>query len=138
MPDGNETESVDVMHFVWDGEWPKNRTPRLIDFTLEGKRAVDNIKLKAGNNYSAQVKASDYDGDELIYRWEIMEESQSNKIGGDAEYIPDVINGLFPDKTNSSTSFLAPSQPGAYRLFIYVEDGNNHSAHANIPFLVEN
>lgn len=137
MPDGNETESVDVMHYVWDGEWPKNRTPRLNDFILDGKRAVDNIKLKAGNNYSAQVKATDYDGDELVYRWEIMEESQSNKTGGDAEYIPDVINDLFPDNTDSSTSFLAPSQPGAYRLFIYVEDGNKHSAHANIPFLVE-
>ena len=137
MPDGNETESVDVMHYVWNGEWPENRTPRLIDFTLDGKRAVDNIKLKVGSSYSAQVKASDYDGDELIYRWEIMEESQSNKSGGDAEYIPDVINGLFPDNTDSSTSFLAPSQPGAYRLFIYVEDGNRHSAHANIPFWVE-
>ncbi|WP_345273074.1 glycoside hydrolase family 2 TIM barrel-domain containing protein [Flaviramulus aquimarinus] len=137
MPDGNETESVDVMHYAWNGEWPKNRTPRLHDFTLEGQRAINNIKLKAGDTYNAQVEATDPDNDKLIFRWEIMRESESQKTGGDAEYIPETISGLFPEQTDSSTSFLAPSKPGAYRLFIYVEDDYLHTAHANIPFYVE-
>jgi len=137
MPDGKETESIDVMHYVWNGEWPENRTPRLHDFTLEGQKASDNIKLISGKNYSAQVKVSDPDNDELIFRWEIMEESSSNKTGGDAEYIPEVINDLFPENSDRGATFRAPSQPGAYRLFIYVEDGNNHAAHANIPFWVD-
>lgn len=137
MADGNETESVDVMHYVWNGKWPENRTPRLHDFTLEGQRAVNNIKLKAGKAYTAQVEVSDPDNDKLIFRWEIMKESGSTKSGGDAEYIPDTVKGLFPDNTNENTKFLAPSESGAYRLFIYVEDGNNHTAHANIPFWVE-
>lgn len=137
MPDGNETESVDVMHYVWNGEWPENRTPRLQDFILEGQRDIDNIKLKAGQKYSAQVKISDPDKDELIFRWEIMGESVSNKTGGDAEYIPAIIDDLFPENPKDTTTFKAPSQKGAYRLFIYVEDGNHHTAHANIPFWVE-
>ncbi|MEO1030047.1 MAG: glycoside hydrolase family 2 TIM barrel-domain containing protein [Bacteroidota bacterium] len=138
MPDGNETESVDVMHYIWTGEWPKNRSPRLQDFALEGQRASDNIKLKAGHIYAAQVKSSDPDNDRLTYRWEIMKESTSKKTGGDAEYIPDVIKDLFPENRDRGATFKAPTEPGAYRLFIYIDDGNNHTAHANIPFLVEN
>lgn len=137
MPDGNETESVDVMHYIWNGKWPINRTPRLHDFTLEGQRGEDNVKLKAGKNYSARVKVTDPDNDKLIFRWEIMKESNSKKTGGDAEYIPDIIEGLFSKNAKNSLSFKAPSELGAYRLFIYVEDGNQHTAHANIPFLVE-
>ena len=71
------------------------------------------------------------------YRWEIRSESASTKTGGDAEYVPAVVHGLFPIKTGRTTTFQAPTKPGAYRLFIYVEDGYEHSAHANIPFWVE-
>ncbi len=137
MADGNETESVDVMHYVWNGEWSENRSPRLNDFTLEGQRDVNGIKLKAGNNYSAQVKVTDPDNDPLTYRWEIMEESNSQATGGDREYVPAVIPDLFAASADSTANFTAPAESGAYRLFVYVEDGNQHTAHANIPFWVE-
>ena len=137
MPDGQETESIDMMHYVWNGKWPNNRTPRLQDFTLDNRRAIDNIKLSAGKNYSAKVEVSDPDKDELNYRWEVMKESETQNTGGDAEYIPPVIGGLFPKDSGSAVNFKAPAQPGAYRLFIYVEDGHLHVAHANIPFWVE-
>ena len=137
MPDGNETESVDVMHYVWNGRWPENRTPRIHDFTLGGQKAIDNIKLKAGNTYRSQVIVRDLDNDELTYRWVIRRESESKKSGGDQEYIPDAIDDLFTENSSNTTNLVAPSKQGAYRLFIYVEDANNHTAHANIPFLVE-
>lgn len=138
MPDGSESEAVDVMHYMWNGEWPENRSPRLHDFTLKGKRASDNIKLKQGELYSAKVEASDADQDELTYRWEIMRESKSEKTGGDAEYIPEVLNDLFTENAQSTANFIAPKQSGAYRLFIYIKDGHSHTAHANIPFWVGN
>lgn len=137
LPDGRETESVDMMQYAWTGEWPKNRTPRLHDFTLEDQRATDNIKLEASNMYVAKVEMTDPDNDRLYYRWEIMKESESQNTGGDAEYIPPVIPGLFPEQAGNEVQFKAPEQSGAYRLFIYVDDGNQHAAHANIPFWVE-
>lgn len=136
MPSGNETESVDVMHYVWKGKWPKNRSPRLEDFALEGQRNGENIRLKAGAFYSAEVKATDPDGDALSYLWEIRNESTSTKSGGDAEYVPAVIEGLFPENGDRGATFYAPKKAGAYRLFIYVDDGQSHTAHANIPFWV--
>jgi len=137
MPDGNETESVDMMYYAWNGEWPKNRSPRLEDFILDGKRANDNVRLKRNELYKTQVIVKDPDKDELSFRWEIMRESQSKKTGGDTEYIPERMKGLFTGSMMDSTSFTAPGKEGAYRLFIYVEDGQNHTAHANIPFWVE-
>jgi hypothetical protein len=137
MPNGDETESVDVMHYIWKGAWPKNRSPRLEDFTLNGKRAMNNIKLKANNRYETSVRVSDPENDALTFRWEIMEESTTNKTGGDAEYIPESLNDLFAKNANANTSFTAPSKPGAYRLFVYIDDGNKHTAHANIPFWVD-
>ncbi|MEM7108023.1 MAG: glycoside hydrolase family 2 TIM barrel-domain containing protein [Bacteroidota bacterium] len=136
-PDGKETESVDAMHYAWNGKWPENRSPRVLDFTLAGQRAINSIKLKPDDTYATQVKVSDPDQDKLIFHWEVMKESTSSKTGGDAEYVPAAITGLFPENKDDTTTFKAPTQPGAYRLFVYVEDGNNHTAHANIPFWVE-
>ncbi|BFP41181.1 glycoside hydrolase family 2 TIM barrel-domain containing protein [Flavobacteriaceae bacterium GF1] len=137
LPNGMETESVDMMHYAWNGEWPKNRSPQLEDFTLDGKRAQNSIGLTANRSYKARVVAKDPDKDELTYRWEIMRESQSSKTGGDAEYVPEKIDGLFAAPLADFVTFRAPEEKGAYRLFIYVEDGHDHSAHANIPFWVE-
>lgn len=137
MPDGNETESVDAMHYIWNDEWPENRTPRLNDFMLEGKKATDNIKLKSGQTYNAMVDVTDPEGDALTYIWEIMRESNTNATGGDAEEVPEAIEGLITTEPGAEVSFKAPADSGAYRLFIAVKDGNGHTAHANIPFFVE-
>lgn len=137
MEDGTETESVDAMHYLWNGEWPENRTPRLNDFKLEGKGPYDNVKLKAGQQYSAMVDVNDPEGDDLIYRWEIMEESNTDATGGDAEVVPEVILGLFTEGATTNATFTAPTEPGAYRIFVYVDDTEEQTAHANIPFLVE-
>ncbi len=136
MPDGNATEPVDVMHYIWKGEWPENRSPRLHDFSLEGKRATDNIKLNSGQSFTANVDVTDPDGDSLEYILEIREESTTSKSGGDREYIPESLDDLV--LKNNTATLKAPKREGAYRLFISVKDGKKHTAHANIPFYVEN
>lgn len=137
MPDGQETESIDAMHYVWNGQWPENRSPRLNAFNLEGKTAPDNIKLTAGESYQAAAEVSDPDNDPLTYRWEIMRESTTKATGGDKEEVPEAMEGLFGETAEGQARFQAPAESGAYRLFLYVEDGNQHTAHANIPFWVE-
>ena len=137
LESGDETESVDVMHYIWNGKWPENRTPSLDSFLLEGKTAYDNVYLEPGKTYNAQVFSTDPDGDALSYKWEVMPESTQLGDGGDFEPTPEVIQGLFEGEPASEARFKAPEKTGPYRLFIYVMDGKGHAAHANIPFFVK-
>jgi hypothetical protein len=137
LPDGSETETIDVMHYIWKGDWPDNRAPQVKSMVLDSKTSTKNITLKPGGSYKARVKASDPDGDTLKYQWIIMAESAATQEGGDKEEIPEEIGGL-PENSDSDRIVLkAPRQAGTYRLFVYVYDGRGSAGHANIPFLVK-
>jgi hypothetical protein len=137
LSSGEETAPVDVMHHIWTGTWPTNRCPRLEGAWLDGKTALQNVRLVAGQTYAAKVSANDLNQDALTYRWEVMHESAETKVGGDAESRPAPLPGLIADPATSEISLKAPDKPGAYRLFTYVFDGHGHAAHANIPFYVD-
>ncbi len=134
---GEETAAVDVMHYLWNGAWPANRSPGLEGIRLDGKTALQNVRLRSGQAYNAKVTAVDPDHDTLTYSWEVMEESTERKIGGDRESVPRKVPGLIGDSGKSEITLKAPDKAGAYRLFAYVFDGKGHAAHANIPFYVD-
>ena len=136
LPTGEETESVDVMHYLWNGEWPENRAPRLESATLDGRTAYDGIYLDPGQTYPAEVVSRDPDGDALRYVWEVREESTDLGEGGDDEEVPPLLPDLIDTPNAAQVNVTAPAEPGAYRLFVYVYDGQGHAAHANIPFYV--
>ena len=137
LESGEETAAVDVMHYVWNGSWPANRSPRLEGVWLDGKTASQNVRLRPGQSCRARVAATDPDQDVLTFKWEIMLESTSRNVGGDRESKPAAVPDLIADPSRGETSVQAPSKPGAYRLFAYVFDRKGHAAHANIPFFVE-
>lgn len=79
------------------------------------------------------MSVQDPDGDKLTTRWELLHESTDLKEGGDREERPKAIAGLIENEDQLSTQLRAPSEEGAYRLFVYVSDGHNNVATANIP-----
>ncbi len=135
LENGNITETVDAMQFAWSGEWPLNRCPTIESFTLDGRSAYNNIKLKAGKRYEAVVVASDYENDQVEYRWEILPESTDLGLGGDHEDRPETLFSVLGDQ--AAIEIEVPEIPGPYRLFVYVTDEGHRSATANIPFLIE-
>lgn len=135
LEDGQETESVDVMHYIWNGQWPENRTPAITSYTLDGKTAYDAIHLKSTEQYSASVDIMDYENDEITYTWEILPESTDLQDGGDYEERPQAVEGLILSQEEGTVTFSAPKK-GPHRLFVYATDGHDHSATANIPFMV--
>lgn len=137
LADGTATEAVDVMHYAWSGAWPENRSPQIQNLFLDSRTSDGDVVLKSGGRYEARVLAYDPDGDTLTYRWAVMRESAASQVGGDKEQIPDVISGLIEAAENGGAGVAAPEQAGAYRLFVYVYDGQGHAGHANIPFLVK-
>ena len=137
LPDGSETETIDVMHYIWNDSWPDNRSPQIKSMSLDSKSATKSITIKSGELYKARVKARDPDGDKLKYHWEIMAESKATQEGGDKEEMPESFDSLINDTSGDKVVLAAPAQPGAYRLFVYVRDGQGHAGHANIPVRVE-
>ena len=136
LPTGEKTETIDVMHNIWTGVWPENRSPQIESILLDDRTAMDSITVAANEQVAASVAASDPDGDELSYRWEVVPESAATQEGGDSEEIPLVIAGLVNDASQRTVAVTAPAEEGAYRLFVYVYDGNGSAGHANIPFYV--
>jgi hypothetical protein len=134
---GEESEVVDVMQFLWTGKWPQNLAPHLYSLQIDGQRAIDNIVLQPGKKYKALAVAFDPDRDKLSYRWELLEEATKVGEGGDREDRPKSIDNLISGRTNGEATIEAPVKEGAYRLFVYVSDGNNNVATANIPFYVK-
>lgn len=135
LANGNVTETVDAMQYIWTGEWPENRCPSLESFTLDGKTAYENTRLKAGEKYIAIVATIDHENNPITYRWEILPESTDLGMGGDFESTPETLLSI--EVGESEIEFEAPAKPGAYRLFVYATDDGDRSATANIPFFVE-
>ena len=137
LENGNETESVDVMHYVWSGKWPENRAPQITSYTLNDKTAYENVILKQNQEVTALFTVNDLENDTINFKWEILPESTDLKDGGDFEKRPKAIEIKIITTENGELKFNAPEAKGAYRLFAYAEDGNANAATANIPFLVE-
>ena len=136
LENGNETESVDMMHFIWNDKWPLNRTPQIESFTLNGKTAYQNVDLEAGKEYTASIRIKDFENDSIHYLWEILPESVLLQVGGDDEMRPENLPFEIVEQKKAELTFIAPVS-GIYRLFIYADDGHKHSATANIPFRVK-
>lgn len=135
LEDGKETESIDVMHHIWNGEFPENRCPQIVSYTIEGKQALDNITLNSNEEYIANVEIYDVEDDTINYRWEILPESTDLQVGGDLESRPKTMEDcIVKDEGNKVTFKIEKS--GVYRLFVYADDGNDQAATANIPFKV--
>ncbi|MFW6293618.1 MAG: glycoside hydrolase family 2 TIM barrel-domain containing protein [Spirochaetota bacterium] len=135
--DGRETEAVDAMEYLWTGSWPEHRAPRLTDITVDGAGRYDDVRLAPAQETTA-VLATDATGrDDVEARAEILPEATVLGEGGDFEPRPEAIPGLVRTASPGSVEFAAPGEPGAYRLFVYLLDGSNHAATANLPVFVD-
>lgn len=138
LESGEQTAVMDILIRGWSGKEPQNRAPSIDTFLLDGRLAHQNIVFSSGQRVPVLVQSTDLDGDKLTYVWQIVPESTDKKSGGDAEIAPKPLKGIFKRSSRklNAVEFEAP-KPGQYRIFIYIFDGNNNVATANIPFLVK-
>ena len=134
---GLETEAVEVMHFGWSGKYPSNRSPRIDTFIIDNKTAYQRVYLNPEEHYKAKVSAKDPEGDQLTFKWEVLEEGTSFPYGGNGERKPPAIPGLITEVNLREILFKVPTKIGAYRLFVYVYDGKGHFSTSNITFYVQ-
>ncbi|MEJ5250444.1 MAG: hypothetical protein HPY54_01320 [Chthonomonadetes bacterium] len=140
LEDGSATESVEVMQYFWTGHYPRNRCPRIEEmYVQQGDGSPQRVyaTLQAGAVVQATVEASDPDGDPLSIRWELRPDVADNpNVGGDREEPVQPIAGAILDASGNRATVQMPQQAGRYRLFVYVFDGAENAATANMPLLV--
>ena len=134
---GETTEVFDVMQYEWSGKWPQNRAPSISSLKIDGKSARSSIHLNPQEKYLIALSVSDPDNDKLTVRWELLPEATDLGQGGDKESRPVAIPDMVMASSLTSAMLTVPTNLGAYRLFVYVSDGHNHVATANIPFFVQ-
>jgi hypothetical protein len=128
--------TTDVMAYAWGGKtaWPANRSPTVSSLSVAGLLAPNSIVIAPNDPFTAIVVASDPDGDDVRFVWELLEEPTLLGTGGSSEGRPPRVGN--PVFGRSSRTFTAPAAPGEYRLFVYVLDGHGHAGTANLPLLV--
>ena len=89
-----------------------------------------------GAEVSAGIDAAAHDGTPLATEWAVFAEATDLRKGGDAETPPARIEVRVLHADAASVRFIAPAQPGAYRLFITARDRGGKAATANLPFRV--
>lgn len=139
---GERTASVDELHRIWRGRYPANRAPLARAITLDGRPPTASVRLLPDSEALARLDVDDPDGDALEMRWELRREVGARSHGGLFEAVPPVVplravHGSDEGEHGTELHFVAPEQPGEYRLFAYALDGHDGAATANFPFLVE-
>lgn len=130
---GLESPQIGLMHHLWTGKDLPNSAPIADSLNIDKFVRFQPVYLQPGRSYKAKATASDRDKDILTYKWEIRPEAKYASYAGQGESVPVPI----PVKGNKQAiEFKAPSENGAYRLFVYVYDNKGHFSTVNVPFFV--
>lgn len=131
---GEKTPMVEAMQRVWTGKEPKNTAPKVDNMTINGKRAENDIKVKAGIPMKAYVMVTDRENDNLTYVWEILREATVLGFGGSYEPRPEREGNVISTKTNTCDVII--DVPGNYRFYVYVLDNTGFVSTINVPFQI--
>lgn len=66
---------VEAMQRVWTGKELDETAPIVRGMTIDGKSAIDNVRIKAGTLFKAEVSVTDKENDSLAYVWEVLKEA---------------------------------------------------------------
>lgn len=134
---GRTSEAIDVLHEAWSPATFKNHAPRMEYLLINQLSANQAPAVWADDEVNVKCNWVDVDLDVKKVIWNVIPESSDIKAGGDAEAAPMPIQGLWKKRGDFDATFRAPHVPGAYRVFVQINDAQNHYAYANIPFEVK-
>jgi len=129
--DGCRTAAVDAMTELWTGSPPKNRCPVIDSLRLDGKNEV-----LVGDMLEFQLAASDPENDKLSVYWSLRPEVKTYITYGDPQPSLPRLDKHIVDSSVTQARVKAPTEPGLYRVYSFVRDGNGGGAVANVSFRV--
>ena len=134
--DGNPTEPLDRLYLMWQGKELPERSPSIQNMTLDGRGAMDNIYLKGGDSFKAELEWNNPGGQKVKVEWMLFPESTAQSAGGDFESSLPPVLGCLKNRRDNSAVLTPPDKEGAYRLFVFITNRSGRTAYANIPFYV--
>lgn len=129
-------ECVQVLQKEWTGTIPELAAPHIKHYLLNELSPSASVKIEKRANVHVSLELLHDELSTLKYEWELLPESEFTLSGGDAERKPEALP-VKVNKMGEKFVFKAPSQKGAYRLFVYITDRKNQIAYANFPFYVK-
>lgn len=130
---GEKTPMVDLLAKEFTGLWPANRAPRPAPL----RPPFAHQRLAPGTEVEVELAVTDPDGDPLAFEWIVKSESTDRRIGGDHEQAPEEHAACVLRTVGSRAWLRLPDVPGAYRLFVYVRDGQGGGASENVTFFIQ-
>lgn len=126
---GERLAPTDAVSYLWTGKWAPNPAPDLLIFL--SSVAEKQVKPGSAQTATCVVRTDSPVTYEYVIRPEKIEASSP-----DGQKALDPVKNL--SSTDGTTSFVAPTAPGPYRLFVTIRDAKNGTAAtANTPFLVK-
>ncbi len=131
LPGGERLEMIDAMTELWSRRPPPDRCPRI--------RELEFVKPQEhwlpGEPVRVKLMASDPEKQPLGVSWRLYEEAPAFTPGNAYEIAPRGLREQLITPLDDGAVFSAPS-PGAYRIFVFVYDGNGNAATGNLCFAV--
>ena len=132
LPDGTKLGAVDAMTRAWSGHAADNLTPQIQSLSIDGSPIVE-----PGGKIDAQLEVRDPEGDALQTEWQLFQEMEAFESAGDYRPTPPTFPDAIQQSDTKQATVRMPEQPGNYRLFAYVRDGQGGGAVANVPLRVQ-
>jgi hypothetical protein len=127
--DGSRTEAIETFRSIYGGQPAANVPPQVTATKLSKNKLAPEAKA------TASIELTTTDGGALSYTWVLRYELGST-MGGDRSRESKIVEGAVVGDGPCAT-LTAPSEPGHYRLYVQVNDGQGCAAYANWPILVE-
>ena len=131
---GEKTPMVEAMQRVWTGKELTETAPVVKRMTINEETALDNVQVKAGSLFKANVQAVDKENERLTYVWEVLKEATVLDFGGSYEPRPERVGDVLVTDANTYEGMI--NEAGAYRLYVYILDNTGFVSTVNIPFQV--
>lgn len=133
LPSSEKLPQVDAMCKAWTGDWPKNRCPRIARIESDLNQSI----VAPKQTLTVRMFVTDPDDDPLQWTWSVVQESTDIKTGGDKESVPPSIPDCIVSAQDGEAVIRVPEEPGNYRLFAIVKDGQGGASADNICFQVK-
>jgi hypothetical protein len=131
--EGMETESVGMVHQLWEGKKCRKDYPSIRHITLNGKPVSINTLLNPTSECTLSVVT---DTSQLYeYTWKIRKEANEFPNHWEADLIPEEVL-CKKDSFDNSIVIVTPEKEGPYRAYVTVKGKNGTLATDNFPFFV--